>query len=137
MSGFKVQIASSVFDGRFNRKRRKHMRSGNIPPNPKHLKFIRTLECALSGNLQHTCSGIVEAAHLGRRGRGQKAPDETAVPMCSSAHRTGYKAFHKGELTFFEYWKLDREMLILQYQTLGVLEGTITEVHLARLKTSL
>jgi hypothetical protein len=126
-SGFGNAIAC----GLFRPKRRKIMRSGNIPQNQKHLDMIRELTCILADDPRHKCSGVVEAAHLGARGRGQKAPDETAVPMCANAHRTGIKALHKGEKTFFEYWVVrSKERLILDYSTLGRCAGTITEENL-------
>lgn len=92
-------------------------RSGGVPENPAFLKFIRTLPCILHGDPRHVCSGRIEAAHIGwGRGRGQKAPDETAVPMCSSLHRTGEFAQHKTPKTFWQYWKLDRAALMAKYQ---------------------
>lgn len=33
------------------------------------------------------CSGEVEADHLGARGLGQKADDDTCAPMCTGHHR--------------------------------------------------
>ena len=33
------------------------------------------------------CSGPVEADHMGERGMGQKASDDTCVPMCQGHHR--------------------------------------------------
>lgn len=126
-SGFGNAIAR----GAFKPKRRKVVRSGGIPPNPKHLDMIRELACILADDPRHKCSGRVEAAHLGARGRSQKAPDETAAPLCASAHRTGIKALHKGEKTFFSYWIVrSKEILILDYSTLGRCVGTITEDNL-------
>lgn len=121
-SGFGNAIAR----GLFRPKRRKIVRSGGIPPNPDHLEMIRGLQCILSDDPRHKCSGRVESAHLGYRGRGQKAPDETAAPMCRSAHTSGKNAFHKGEKTFFAYWAVrSKDRLILDYSTLGLLNGTI------------
>jgi hypothetical protein len=117
---------NGIARGVFKPKRRKIVRSGGIPPNEAHLDLIRSLECVLSEDPRHTCSRRIEAAHLGNRGRGQKAPDETAVPMCDSAHRTGQKALQKGEKTFFSYWVVrSKEVLISDYATLGLLTGTI------------
>lgn len=33
------------------------------------------------------CSGPIEAHHAGVRGLGQKAPDDTVIPLCSGHHR--------------------------------------------------
>ena len=122
---------NGIARGVFKPKRRKVVRSGGIPPNPDHLEMIRGLKCILAEDPRHKCGRRVEAAHLGARGRGQKAPDETAVPMCDSAHRTGRYAFHKGEKTFFKYWVVrGKERLILDYSTLGRCAGTITEDNL-------
>lgn len=126
-SGFGNAIAR----GPFRPKRRKVVRSGGIPPNPEHLDMIRGLQCILAEDPRHKCSGRVEAMHVGYRGRGQKAPDETAVPGCTNAHRTGIKALHKGEKTFFAYWVVrSKDRLILDYSTLGIMAGTITEDNL-------
>lgn len=32
------------------------------------------------------CTGVVEAHHAGRRGVGQKAHDESAIPLCINHH---------------------------------------------------
>lgn len=91
-------------------------RSGGVPRNPKHLDVIRSLPCILAGDPRHECRGRVEAAHAGwGRGRGQKAPDETAIPMCSALHRTGKYSQHAIPKTFWSYWNLDRSALIEKY----------------------
>lgn len=33
------------------------------------------------------CRGAIEAHHAGRRAKGQKAPDDTCIPMCRAHHR--------------------------------------------------
>lgn len=106
-------------------KKRKKLpvRSGGVPQNPHFLAFIRRLPC-LGAGLQstasghvHQCSGRVEAAHMGwGAGRGQKAPDETAGPMCVNLHRTGKYANEVLRKKFWEFWGLDREILIRRYQ---------------------
>ena len=100
------------------KRRQKLVRSGGVPPNPKFLAFVRTLPCILVDHFNHRCGGgPIEAAHIGLGpGMGQKAPDETAVPMCPVAHRTGRWAFHSMPRSFFQHWSLDRELLILRYQ---------------------
>src|SRR6185437_5210858 len=132
MSGVRLPIARKK---PFRPKRRKVMRSGRIPPNYKHQDFIRTFPCLLAGDPRHVCHGKTEAAHCGiNHGRGIKSPDETCLPMCRSLHLTGRYSHHSLPRTFWDHWGLDREGLILEYQARGVLEGTITEVHLERLK---
>ena len=122
---------NGIARGVFKPKRRKVVRSGGIPPNEAHLEMIRSLQCVLADDPRHTCSQRVEAAHLGAHGRGRKAPDETAVPMCNSAHRTGRYSYHAGDKTFFKYWVVrSKERLILDYSTLGRCVGTITEDNL-------
>lgn len=119
----------------FRPKRRVILRAGNVPQNRKHREFIKTLPCILSGDERHVCHGVTEAAHCGvDHGMRRKSPDETCLPMCSNLHRTGKFSHHSLPRTFWDHWKLDREALILEYQARGVIEGTITEVHLERLR---
>jgi hypothetical protein len=104
------------------------LRSGGIPQNPEHLELVRSLPCILAADPQHECSGRIEAAHVGQRGRWQKCPDEESLPMCCRAHRTGRYSFHKGEKTFWSYWIIPtKEYLIDQHVKLGLLHGTIRE----------
>ena len=37
--------------------------------------------------IETPCSGPIEADHMGERGMGQKAADDTCVPMCRGHHR--------------------------------------------------
>ena len=102
------------------------LRSGGIPQNPQHREFVRSLPCILQADPRHECSGKIEAAHVGKRRRGQKSPDEESLPMCCRAHRTGKYSFHKGEKTFWSYWIIPtKEYLIDQHVKLGLLHGTI------------
>lgn len=59
---------------------------------PAHLAFIRSLPCCVSGR-RHG----VEAAHVGRRGMGQKCSDFETIPLNSlyhrEQHRIGLKRF--------------------------------------------
>lgn len=99
--------------------KRVKLRSGGVPENSAFLEFIRLLPCILLGNTDHTCGGKVEAAHIGTgAGVGQKAPDETAVPMCGRAHRTERYAHHRIPKSFFRHWGLDRDELIARFQKL-------------------
>ena len=75
--------------------------------NPAYLAFVRTLGCCAI--LQHFrvrfCDGPIHAHHAGRRpGVGMKAPDDTAIPLCSAHHR----AWHDGAGPFLGMSKLER-----------------------------
>ncbi len=49
---------------------------------------------ALAASKTTPCRGRIEADHMGARGVGQKAGDETVAPMCTGHHgeRTDHKA---------------------------------------------
>lgn len=103
--------------------KRKPVRFDGVPQNPKFLAFIRANSCILIGSLDpmgdlHVCDGEIEAAHTGPHGRGQKAADETALPMCSSAHQTGKYAHHKIGRKFWDAWLLNREVLVAKHNRL-------------------
>ena len=49
---------------------------------PRFLSWLRTLACAWCGRWAPS-----EASHHGRHGMGQKAPDTSAIPLCSRCHR--------------------------------------------------
>lgn len=119
-------FGNAIAGGPFKPKRHKAVRSGGIPQNKPHRDFIATLPCILIDDPRHECSGRVECAHVGTRGKSQKCADEESLPMCVNGHRTGRKAFHKGEKTFWSYWVIpSKEFLVRQYIELGVLHGTI------------
>ena len=53
------------------------------------IRFVWTLPCVIAGERGHRCwypLGRSEADHQGKRPRGRKADDVTAVPMCTRAH---------------------------------------------------
>lgn len=50
------------------------------------------------------CSAVVEADHAGSRGIGQKAADNTCIPLCSSHH--SQRTNHTGV-----FWLLDQQEL--------------------------
>ena len=113
-----MQAVSSGALKRAVARKKKSLRFGGVPQNPAYLKFVRCFSCILkdlqskNGKEVHSCSGILEAAHTGRHGRGQKAADETALPLCSNGHRTGKSAHHRLGKKFWEYWGLSQELLI-------------------------
>lgn len=100
------------------------LRFGGVLQNPKYLAFVRCFPCILSGLKVctggiHTCSGKLEAAHTGRHGRGQKAADETALPLCSNGHRTGKYAHHRLGKNFWSFWGLDQAKLIQSFNEMA------------------
>jgi hypothetical protein len=68
--------------------------------NPAYLRDVKRLRCLAASspgrhlfpNLPTPCRGPVEAHHAGPRGMGQKAPDDTAIPLCTRHHRDWHGA---------------------------------------------
>lgn len=54
------------------------------PRDLAYLAWVRTLPCRLAA--LGDCRGPVEADHAGRRGLGQRAPDETCIALCARHH---------------------------------------------------
>lgn len=108
-------------------KKRKPLRFGGVPQNPAYLAFVRCFQCILHNTVVvngvitaiHQCSGRLEAARTGRHGRGQKAADETALPMCTNAHRSGKQAHHRLGKKFWEFWGLDQAKLISSFNEMA------------------
>jgi len=78
---------------------------------PKYLKFIRSLPCAICG----AC--LVEAAHVGVRGFGIRCSDRETIPLCPGHHRTRRDAHHVLGKQFWEYHGVDRWELIQRYNS--------------------
>lgn len=72
-----------------------------------YISWLHTQPCCVCGRL----SGI-EAAHVGRRGLGQKCSDLEAIPLCSEHHRTGPAAHHVLGKWFWSFHSIDREAII-------------------------
>lgn len=72
--------------------------------NPAFLKFVRKLRCCAPG-APSTCQGWIEANHAGRRGVGQRAHDETAIPLCAKHHRFAGWTNHLGP---FKGWTAEQ-----------------------------
>lgn len=56
------------------------------------MKWVKRQPCAVRADppdpdRMTPCTGRVEADHLGERGLGQKASDDTCAPLCSQHHR--------------------------------------------------
>jgi hypothetical protein len=70
---------------------------------PKYLAMVRKLCCIVCGSYR-----LVEAAHFGPRGIGQKSSDLDALPLCLRCHRTGPQSYHVlGARRFVAFHKLD------------------------------
>lgn len=72
-----------------------------------YMLWVKTLPCLLAGvDGAGPCTGVVEADHAGLRGMGQKAPDDTCIPLCSGHHldRHACTGFFRGRP---KEWKRD------------------------------
>lgn len=80
-------------------KRRRRPKAGLREPSrvvcPQHLQWIRGNCCILADVRNHVCWGKIEAHHVTTRGAG--GGDETAIPVCSAAHRLVHDL---GRMTF-------------------------------------
>lgn len=68
--------------------------------NLDYVLWVKTLPCKM--RVQDACSGPTEAHHAGRRGLGQKAHDETCIPLCTKHHRAWHDASG-----VFKTWRRD------------------------------
>lgn len=57
--------------------------------NEAYLAFLRRLPCAACGSAR-----LVEAAHTGPHGLGQKSADVDAIPLCFHCHRGDADSLH-------------------------------------------
>lgn len=81
------------------RRSRSTTKYGRRPRDMERMGWIKTQPCALAfgfavaeeawphGLSPDACGGITEAHHAGVHGLGQKAPDDTCIPLCSHHHR--------------------------------------------------
>jgi hypothetical protein len=68
-----------------NRRRSKYARRERAYD---YMGWVKTQECLCAQNVyDDPCEGPIEADHAGDRGLGQKAPDNTCVPLCMKHHR--------------------------------------------------
>lgn len=58
--------------------------------NGDFVAWVRTQRCRMW--LMDACKGPVEAHHAGERGLGQRAHDETCIPLCNKHHRAWHDA---------------------------------------------
>lgn len=76
-----------------------------VPPvrDREYLAFIRKLCCVVCGSYR-----LVEAAHFGPHGMGQRASDLDVLPLCLKHHRTGPQSYHTlGARRFVEAHQLN------------------------------
>lgn len=57
------------------------------PRDLDRMRWIKRQPCAARGVVDTLCCGRVEADHAGERGLGQKADDDTCIPLCQQHHR--------------------------------------------------
>ena len=75
--------------------------------NKAFLVHVRGLDCRARG-LDTPCGGAMEAHHAGIRGLGQRAHDESSVPLCTYHHRE----FHDATGAFKTWRKAKRRTWI-------------------------
>ena len=75
---------------------------------PAHLRFIRSLPCVVCLRTR-----AIEAAHVGRRGLGQKCSDLDTLPLCSAHHREQHRI---GLRQFQKTYELDIPALLEMLQ---------------------
>lgn len=96
------------------------MRRKNRRPDKDYLAFIHTQPCICKNS---NCSGVIHAHHAGLRGLGQKASDDTALPLCSFHHLESPLSIHRYGKNFWEFWELDKEVEIARLQALYAAEN--------------
>lgn len=72
--------------GRVKPKRTKPRRSSRVR-DPQYMEWIRTRACAAAYIDVDQCLQPIHAHHAGKRGVGQKASDDTCIPLCERHHR--------------------------------------------------
>jgi hypothetical protein len=66
------------------------------PRDVGRMLFVKSLYCYVGSVYgSEDCSRVIEAHHAGKRGLGQKAPDDTCIPLCRRHHQqaTDYSGF--------------------------------------------
>ena len=71
-----------------------------------YLDWLRTQPCIVTG-LRDPKTRQVDPAHIGTAGKGNKSPDNEALPLLPELHREGHQ---KGEMTMFR-WRLPDDVL--------------------------
>ncbi len=103
-------------------KKRKKARRGRVL-NPAFLLFVRGFACVVCAQGRFIMSdydglqdSYTEAAHVGKRGLGQKCNDDETLPLCAWHHRTGRQSAHVMGSKFWNHHMLDRDKLIAEMQ---------------------
>lgn len=88
--------------------------------------WIRTQECVVCAKLRAfgvrlvfsglTAFGIVECAHVGDRGKGQKCSDLETISLCDWHHRLAPDSHHVLGTRFWMHHNLNRGELIERFQ---------------------
>ena len=91
--------------------------------NEPYKAWLREQRCMIC--IPPRVCGIVEAAHVGDRGLGQKCPDLQAVPLGAGHHRLYRDAHHVIGKVWWEHHGLDRNTMIALYNAGFELEGGI------------
>lgn len=111
---------------------RRRSKSRRGPPRDrKYLAWIRSQPCFLCAayyvdaierfnkiELSYVVEqgGVTEAAHVGRRGLGQKCSDRETLPLCGEMHhRLGPLSHHVLGKRFWKTHNLDRDSLIVEF----------------------
>ena len=84
---------------------------------PDYLTFIHALNCVACERGEIIVyvgyrAKPIHAHHAGIRGLGQKAGDDTAIPLCQEHHQTGKDAVHVMGKRFWQHHGLNKEDLI-------------------------
>jgi hypothetical protein len=80
-----------------------------------YLAWLHGLSCALCASYGVRQYTPTEAAHVGRRGLGQKCSDMEAVPLCAMCHREGAQSHHRIGRRFEEVHGVDLMRWVQQY----------------------
>ncbi len=97
---------------------------------PAYLAFLREQPCAVCSQPMKWWlkqESKTQAAHVGTRGLGQRAPDKTAIPLCRFHHLASKAAAHTLGKRFWERHALDKETLITYYQAAYQAQGGVLE----------
>lgn len=99
-----------------SRKRAGPPRKGRLL-DPQYLDWIRAQQCVICAlNGPPPSWADVEAAHIGRRGLGQKCSDHETIPLCAYYHRISNRSAHATGANFWDIHSLDRQILIAGYR---------------------
>lgn len=94
----------------------KPMPKAKAKKNSDYLKFLHDLPCVITGRspveAAHLNFPALEYGHFGR-GKGTKAPDRWALPLCAEVHRGAGGQHSTGEREWWESQGIDPHLLAL------------------------